>query len=78
MNFKQTLSWLIGYEVFTGLLVWMNLRSQWVDPGDGSLPPTKGQIVLMTHVYSYAFLAALIVFILIFMRVWKASNRRRR
>ena len=76
LNFRMIL-WLVGYEAFTLLLVWLSLRTPWKDPLDGSTRPTPNEVALMTHVYSYAFLVVAIVFFVIFMKIWRGSNRRR-
>ncbi len=77
MNYKQFLAWLISYQAVTWLLIWLNLRTPWVDKLDGSVRPTTSQVILMGHIYTGLFFATIIVFIFIFMRVWRASNRRR-
>jgi hypothetical protein len=77
MKVKQIALWVIVWELLTLVFAWINLRAPRLDQLDGTPPPSDRQIVAMTHVYSFAFLAATIIFILIFIRVWKGSNRRR-
>jgi hypothetical protein len=77
MNFKQIVGWFVGYQAVTWFLVWMNLRTPWVDKLDGSVRPTTNQVILLAHIYTGLFFATIIAFIFIFMRVWRASNRRR-
>jgi hypothetical protein len=48
-----------------------------MDPMDGSSKPTTNQTIFLTHLYTLAFFVAAVVFIEIFKRVWRASNRRR-
>lgn len=77
MRAKQIIGWLLGYQAVTWLLIWLNLRTPWVDKLDGSVRPTTNQVILMAHIYVGLFFATLVVFMVIFMRVWRASNRRR-
>lgn len=78
MSFKQIIAWIAGIEIVTWLLIWMNLRTPWVDPHDGSLPPTKGQVILTMHSYMIGLVAFFAVAIYVIMRTWKASNKGRR
>ena len=77
MKIKQILMWIVGYEVVTWLLIAMALNSP-RDPMDNSVPPTKQQVILMTHLYSLIFVGILVGIFILVMKGWKASNHRRR
>lgn len=74
---KLAIKWIIAFELCALFFTWRNLRAPWIDPMDGSTKPTPNQVVLMTHASTLAFFIAAIVFVEIFKRVWRASNRRR-
>ena len=77
MTFKQIALWVMGWEFLTLLFALINLRAPRLDQLNGYPPLTDGQILAMTHAYSFTFLAVLAVFVAIFIRLWKGSSRRR-
>ncbi len=77
MKFKQILSWIVGYEILSWLLIWMNSSP----PAESfySVPrPTFGQVVVTTHVYTLVLIIALAGIYWVVVKAWKASNHRRR
>ena len=77
MKSLRTLGWLAAYEGFTLLMGALSLRSPERDHLDGVPPLTTRDIMVSTHLYAYAFLATGVIFALVFMRLWKGSNKRR-
>ena len=77
MKLLSAIIWLVGFEIFSLICSWYVVHQPYVDPMDGSTKPTTGQMILYTHVTTYLVLAVCVVFYVIFVKVWKSSNRRR-